>query len=377
MPTSDGKRHHYIAQFILRRFLDPSQPRPRLWQLDKSTGNIVPQTTEGAASLERLYRVVHTRGGTTDLFEGVFAMVEGHAAESLERFLADTSVLDDGDRANIALLLALQDGRTPAGQERIRRQIATAARGWMAVRLADKRLAHRLYRESHPDASEEAAERFRQETLRYLEDGRLIVEAPKEDAMRALFDNWLAMAGKIADLKWKAMIARKGQFVLGDRPMTMHDPTPRYPFSGNGLRSSPNAYTLMPLAPTLCLRMDQKGGQLENRTLEKQVDKINLRSYGWAERFVYAADRHALEDLYQRVSADPTIAPGPRADPQVICEEADPDDPTVGLEHPPGYPRGLWYENEDGTQTFMAYRLQYADDPRTVSIDPSYYAPAP
>jgi hypothetical protein len=374
MPTSDAKRHHYIAQFILRQFVDPAQPRERLWQLDKMTGSVVPQTTESAASLRRLYRVIGFDGAPTDLLEGVFAMVESHAAESVRRLVAADEI-DDGARANIALLLALQDGRTPAGQTRMLRQIEAAARGEMAVRLADRRFANRLYRQSHPGVSEDEAERSRLETLRDLEEGDLIVQAPKEHALKALIENWLQFAGELADLRWKALRSRNEQFIIGDRPMVMHDPTPRYPFSGNGIKSSPTAYTLMPLAPLLCLRLDQSGAPFETRHADRQVERINLRSYGWAERFIYAGDRTVLEKLHARVQSDPDLAPGPRPNPQIICEEADPDDPAVGAEHPPGYPRGLWYEREDGSPVYMSYRLQYADDPRTVSIDQSYYGP--
>ena len=173
----------------------------------------------------------------------------------------------------------------------------------------------------------------------------------------------MQFAGELADLRWKALRSRNEQFVIGDRPMVMHDPTPRYPFSGNGIKSSPTAYTLMPLTPSLCLRLDQTGAPFETRRAERQVERINLLSYGWAERFVYARGRTVLEELHARVRSDPDLAPGPRPDPQVICEEANPDDPTVGAEHPPGYPRGLWYQREDGSPVYMSYRLQYGGRP--------------
>ena len=155
--------------------------------------------------------------------------------------------------------------------------------------------------------------------------------------------------------------------------MVMHDPTPRYPFSGTGLRSSPSCFSLMPLGPDLCLRLDQKGGLLEQRRASQQIDTINLRSYGWAQRFVYGRDRKVLEGLHEHALAAPERVPLPRADPQVICEDADPNDPSVGVEHPPGYPRGLWYDVPGGPPKFMAYTLQYSHDPRTVGIDPSFF----
>lgn len=133
----------------------------------------------------------------------------------------------------------------------------------------------------------------------------------------------------------------------------------------------------MPIGPRLCLRMDQKGEPLEQRNAARQVATINLRSYGWAERFVYAVSRDALVELHQRALDVPDAVPRPRPDPQVICEVADPEDPDVGAEHPPGYPKGFWYSPPDAPPQFMTYRLQYRDDPRTIVIDDAMLKPQP
>ena len=269
--------------------------------------------------------------------------------------------------------MALQDQRTPAGQRRVAAQLAAASRLWFATELTDACRARRHYLNTHPGASEQDAEAFRVRTLRELQDGTLALEAPKEMALQGMLRTWLDFAGQLHDMHWKLLHTREGDLVIGDRPMTMHDPTPRFPFSGNGLHSSSAAYTLVPLGSSLCLRLDRTGTRLEQRSVARQVERINLRSYGWAERFVYGADRRLLEELHAIATRHPERAPGPRAEPQVICEEADPNDPTVGAEHPPGYPRGLWYTPPDAPPVFMAYRLQHMDDRRTVGIDSSYF----
>jgi hypothetical protein len=378
MPTdSSAIRHHYIAQMLLREFLDPTQPRDRLWQLDKTNGRIDPQTTEGAASVRRLYRVAHTDGGESDHLEAFFSMVEDHAADSFRRLRATPGVLDEGDRANISLLLALQDQRTPAGQARALAQIEAGARLWLATQLADAHRSNRRYLRDHPGATSADAEAARLKAIAELQDGTIGVEAPKETVLQHMLQSWLQIAGELHGLRWKLLWAREAEFVIGDRPMVMHDPTPRFPFSGNGIHSSPTAYTLMPLGPDLCLRMDHHGDHLCERTVTRQANLINLRSYGWAQRFVYARGRHVLEELHEHAQAHPEEAPGPRPDPQVICEDADPDDPSVGAEHPPGYPKGIWYSPPGEEPKFMAYTLQYMDDPRTVGIDETYFSSPP
>lgn len=375
MPTSGAIRHHYIAQMLLREFLDPTQPRERLWQLDKYTGEIVPQTTEAAASVRRLYRVQAEDGSESDQLEGFFSMVEGHAAGSLCRLRADPTVLDEGDRANISLLLALQDARTPAGHRRRLAQFSAFARSWAVIPLSDAAKVNARYLTQHPESTIEEAEAARLEALRDLRDGKLLVEVPDELARRTMLETWLEMAGVIHGLCWKLLFARDSEFVLGDRPMVMHDPSPKFPFSGNGLVSSPTSYTLMPLGPALCLRLDQVGDGLVRRNARRQVALVNLRSYGWAKRFVYARTRDVLEALHGYAVAHPDEVPAPRPDPQVFVEEADPDDPAVGAEHPAGYPKGIWYDEPGQRPRFMAYKLQYIEDPRSVIIDDKIVGP--
>ena len=64
-----------------------------------------------------------------------------------------------------------------------------------------------------------------------------------------------------------------------------------------------------------------------------------------------------LDDLHALALAQPERVEHRRPSPQVILEEANPADPTVGQEHPPGYPRGLWITDEDGSQQWCSYEL--------------------
>ncbi len=373
---SNAIRHHYIAQMLLREWIDDEQPGGRLWQLDKSNGEIVMQAVAVAASVRRLYRARNAdTGQDNNHLESFLAMVEGHAAGSLRRLREDFLNLNEGDRANVSLLLALQDQRTPAGTERMVAHLSAAARMWFATELANSKRANRRYIKLTPGASWDDAERWRREKLQQLRDGELAIEAPPEHALRLMMTSWLEFAGAIHDMNWKLLRAAEGEgeFVIGDRPMVMHDPTPKFPFSGNGLRSSPAAYTLMPLSPSTMLRFDQIGDRLAERRAAKSIRKANLRSYGWAKRFVYARSPSLLEELQAWAREHPDEVPAPRPDPQVICEPADPNDPRVEREHPVGYPRGFWHSPPGEEPQYMSYRLQYRDDPRTLAIDEVFF----
>jgi hypothetical protein len=113
----------------------------------------------------------------------------------------------------------------------------------------------------------------------------------------------------------------------------------------------------MPLGPDVCIRLDQGDEPIALRRAERQVERLNLRSYGWAERFVYGRRRQLLEELHHVATEEPERVEHPKPNPQVVLEEADPHDPDVGAEHPPGWPRGLWVEDDDGGERWCSYYL--------------------
>jgi Protein of unknown function (DUF4238) len=356
LPLFDrSRRHHFIPQFILRGFADPDTGR--LYQLNIETGEITDPGPKGAGWERRLYRVTDDQGRDNDFLECFFSLVETHAADSIRALDDDPCGLSEGDRANIALFLALQEGRTPGGHKRMLEAFTAIGRLQLDVMLQNPGALSQ--------AGKSAAElkQLREDTLDELRDGHLRVAATKELTLRIMIETWLERAGPIHTMSWVALRANGGEFVIGDRVVTMVDPTPRFPWSGNGWLSSATAYATIPLGPELVLRLDQPGGRwMAERRTSRQIERMNLRSYGWADRYVYARSRQVLEELHTEAKTAPHRLERRRPSPHVILEHADPNDPTVGAEHPPGYPRGLWIPDDDGSPQWCSYELIYFED---------------
>lgn len=80
-----------------------------------------------------------------------------------------------------------------------------------------------------------------------------------------------------------------------DRPISMVDPTPGHPWTGNAWRSSGNAISFYPLSSTKGLFMTPGDHGLATATSRaSQVRRLNLMTYGWAERFVYGTSQEAV-----------------------------------------------------------------------------------
>jgi hypothetical protein len=75
-----------------------------------------------------------------------------------------------------------------------------------------------------------------------------------------------------------------------DRGYAIHDPAPPVPWAAQGLLSSESVETTFPLSSNACLllRPEPASAGLSVAEIDaRQVEKINLRTYGWAEEYVY------------------------------------------------------------------------------------------
>jgi hypothetical protein len=370
---SDAKRHHFVPRFVLRGFVDSRKAGERLWQLDKVTGQIDLVTVEAAASRHQFYRVRVQTGGESNYLEALFSVVEDHAAPSLRLLHEAPEKLDPGHRVNVGFFLGLQEARTPAGQRRLGLMISTAERLRLSSEFANGRNFKRRMRRRFPSMPATEIEDRRQQMLVDLRDGRVVLGTPKEMILQGLLRNWLTLAGVICDQRWAVLCTDSPAFVIGDRPLMWFDPTPRFPWSSAAPQSSDTSFGLFPLRADACLRLSQSGDDLVRRRAERQSQRINLRSWGWAERHVFAADPLLLEELHAAAADHPDLTCGPPPDSTVVLEAADPDDASVGSEHPPGWPRGLWQRGEGNEpDQFCRYTVVRCDEDITPTIDERY-----
>jgi hypothetical protein len=94
------------------------------------------------------------------------------------------------------------------------------------------------------------------------------------------------------------------------------------------------------------------------------VRAINLRTYGWASRYIYGSSQGVVVKVRRQAKKYHHLVIRPRKGTGVILEEVDPNDPTVGVEHlRRGWPRMVAYQNEDGSQRAMGYTVLDPDDP--------------
>ncbi len=225
----------------------------------------------------------------------MFKEIEARASSALRRVCAGRWDFNEADQINMASLIAIQHLRVPRRIEWIKNMANVAANLFAEQRASDP--ANVL------DETGRMTKAAREEQAQLLDDlraGRVWVEMP-EGAARglAIIDAPRIMMAILNEMRWTLAKASDGcEFVLGDDPLTMYDPTPRIEEAAPGFLSSPGAQTAIPLSPTRCLVLTPgPPGFGELDLWPSDVDELNMRSYAWAVSGVYGQSREVLRRL--------------------------------------------------------------------------------
>jgi hypothetical protein len=279
------------------------------------------------------------------VLEGLFGLVESYAAQALDAFLNDPAGLSEGDRADLAYLIVLQEQRVPGFLGEFTARIEQMGTMKAAIDLANIKGPKNKRRRGL-------------EASRALVEGRVRMVPSRELVLTTMLQS-LAAAPLVAQIPWTLFRATEGSFVCSDRPVTKADLAAPHKWSGAAWLSSPSVNTTMPLTPTACLRISPGDpDRLAVRGTRRQSERINLRTYGWATRFVYGASRGILEELHAYAVAHPDEVPAPSPQRAVIFEDLATADPAVASANAArGWDPTLMMHESDGTFRTVSYRV--------------------
>jgi hypothetical protein len=95
-----------------------------------------------------------------------------------------------------------------------------------------------------------------------------------------------------------------------------------------------------------------------------QVRRLNLMTYGWAERFIFGTTQATVTRVRQQARSHPADVVRRKSNKQVVLVPAEHHDPAVTAEYVRrGWPRGFYFRDEDGRQRLMSYVVIDLDDP--------------
>ncbi len=357
-----------MPSFALSKFATPSKRDGVLFSLDTRSGKPAKTTPDASCFVEELY-TQDDEGQPDRGLEALFSIVENYAAQAFTDYLADPLSLSDEHRQTLSYYLAFQYQRTPVAMNHSASSQQAMMAVMMGLQFADSASFAKRYRKIFGEASDEKVEAFRAKVMGMLKSGEIAFDKPELGAFQMMLKTVDRVATSIRTLEWTLIEAIEGEYITCDRGLAMHDSTPKFPWSGHALLSSPNAETTFPLAPDRCLCLTQ--GDIPTSRAEakaEEVRAVNLRTYGWASEFIFGRSQAHVQEIRAQAKAHPGLVVSPRTSKPVILEEADPNDPTVGREHvKKGWPPGVWVDDDAGGQRYCAYHLVDPADQDSVS----------
>jgi hypothetical protein len=332
LDKSTAKRHHFLSQFLLRGFADTHNGKDCLFQMEtKNRRAPIRVDVRTAASRRRLYAVPDEDGKMSNRNEGYLALVEEHAAPALRHLLDDPASVSPGERATIAFFVALQTMRTPAAAEQITTVANAAFQSWATEFYSDRSAFARRHREFFGEgASDEEIEQFRQETILQIRDGRLQLSG-RAAALSTGLTHAIENVPMLIEFDW-TLLRSSGGFITSDRGYAIHDPTPPYPWAWQAILSSERSETTVPLGDTACLLMrpvPMGCGLTVSEASAREIETINLRTYGWADEYVFGRTQDALAAVRTAARRRPADVVRPKPFTQVALLETDPDDDSL------------------------------------------------
>lgn len=385
IPESDAKRHHFIPQLALSQFTSNGS---QLFQLDTRSGKPQRTSVKSAGSRHQYYRFPTNDGGSTTLVESYFALVEGHAAPAIRRLL-ESQTVSVADRATIAFYLSLLWARTPGARSASEDVAKQSNLMVLGTKHGDARSFRNLYREFEEEAgsdeplSEDEIEDLRLRSIRSFRRGGdlQIVDPGGSNAMAALLKIALDVAGLFFDgTRWTLLTTEGSEFVTSDRALSIYDPAPRFPWSAHAVSSSSLSQTAVPLGLRSCLVLipSQKPAFERRSAARGEVRQFNLRTYGWADRYIYGSTQETVVSVRKAAKRYPDLVKRPRPLRLVTLVESKEGDTRLADDHRRrGWPPYLQAPGEDGLPRRFDYMVLNEDgDPVEIGVSATEMAKA-
>ncbi len=132
---SNAKRHHYVPEFLLRRFsTNPAGEHPPIYRLNVKMGAITKLSTINCAVIQHYNRLSEASGLPSGFAEAMLTYTESKAVPLVEKLLHG-AVFNLPERVEFSTLLMAQQMRTPRGREWLCFGQDQAAKFWLLKQI--------------------------------------------------------------------------------------------------------------------------------------------------------------------------------------------------------------------------------------------------
>ena len=289
-----SRNHHYIPQFYLKGFLDPSHSKEQLCVIDKIERRHFVTHPRNVGS-QRDFNRVDIPGKPIDAVEKLLAEIEGEVARVL-KYVEDNTTLPKGtDMEPLLYFVALLYGHNPQFRNSLSNFQTTVIKQMLKASLSNPE-RYESYSRQEREAGREVS--GYEEAKRFVEEENFDVRYGHGDHLRYELQAADQILSFLRHRQWSLFIAEEdaSDFVCSDRPValvTIGDPpqNPDHPYNigGPGLSQS-NTEMTMPLNRRMALFGSFKIPSYVSTVGEKIIADFNANTILSAAKQIYCSN---------------------------------------------------------------------------------------
>lgn len=302
MAKNKSVRHHFVPQFYLQGFIDPSNI-PYVWIYRKNNGAIIKSSVKDTA-VHRHYYSFTTKAGTRDsqTLEKWLSEAEANAAKIYVKIL-NKKPLNNEERSKFATFLALTLTRVPNYRENmINKPTAQLMKRMQIIMASHKQRFEAHIKKYEKDTGKKISIPIEQ-LREYILKGDYDVKVGNPDySLSFMFSSAQEVAPIFHAMKWSFLETTDDEYFLtSDNPLYYIDPTYKPgSFYGVGLMNKKLEVTF-PLSKNLALLATWGGSTGYHRANSSTIKTLNWRTIVSAQNFVFAPEKSlGLSKLVQK-----------------------------------------------------------------------------
>ena len=288
------RNHHYISQFYLKGFLDPSRSKEQVCVIDKIKKQSFFTNPRNVGS-ERDFNRIDIPGKPIDAVEKSLSDIEGEVARVL-KYVEDNATLPKGtDMDTLLYFVALLYGHNPQFRDNLSNSETTLIKQMLRACLSNPE-SYESWAQQERDAGREVPEY--EEAKRFAEEENFDIRYGHGHHLRYELQSVDKILSLLRHRQWSLFISAKGasDFVCSDRPValvTIGDPpqNPNHPYNigGPGLAQS-NTELTMSLNRRMALFGAFNIPSCVRTADEKMVADFNANTIHFATKQIYCSN---------------------------------------------------------------------------------------
>lgn len=303
-------KHHYIPQFYLKGFTDPTCPaeqEPYIWLYEKGKKTSRKRAPKNVAN-KPYYYAAETDNGLISTPEVSLSKIESSAALILRKLADNHTSFTPEERLDFSIFIALMFLRVPRHRKNIEDSYLNLVQ--MITRMIVSK--EEYFRNSVRRFEEKTGNRIDMpigEFYNFVKDeSRYELVISPNVSLRYLFKISVDLAPVLAKMNWLFLKAKGGRayFLTSDCPVALSSPK-AHPFYGTGFGTKSVEVTL-PLSRDICLLATWQKMEGYQNVTDNIVEIANQRTIAFALKEVYSSEQSLkVQNLINKYSENPQL----------------------------------------------------------------------